>query len=63
MLFLVLGPLAIPMLWRSRRFSVVWKSVLTALVLVLTVVLLWQIWATMKLILSPLDQLEKINGY
>ncbi len=44
MLFLVLGPLAFPALWRCRMFTALQKVVLTLLVIVLTVVLLWLIW-------------------
>jgi hypothetical protein len=36
MLFAVAGPLALPLLWRSRRFSSAWKTALTVLVLSLT---------------------------
>ena len=38
MLFVALGPLALPMLWQSRQFSLFWKIVLTVLVGIITVV-------------------------
>jgi len=44
MLFLVLGPLVFPMLWRSRAFTRGQKNVLTIVVIVLTVVVLWLTW-------------------
>ncbi len=62
MLFLVLGPLALPMLWRSRHFSLPWKNVLTLLVIALTIFVIWRIWALFGLILAPLQELQKING-
>ena len=33
LLFLILGPLALPLLWRSRRFTLVWKGILTVVML------------------------------
>ena len=54
LLFLVLGPLALPLLWRSRRFTLLWKSILTVLVTGLTVILLWGTWFTVEHALAPL---------
>ena len=36
MLFGVVGPLALPMLWRSRQFTRLWKVVLTVVILAIT---------------------------
>ena len=44
LLFLVLGPLGLWMLWRNNRFSVAWKVVLTILVCIYTVVILWVVY-------------------
>ena len=44
MIFAVLGPLALPLLWRSPRFSKRWKTVLTVLVGVQTVLVVLVIW-------------------
>jgi len=64
MLFVVLGPLAIPMLWRSRRFSVPWKIVLTLLVAILTVAVLWLVWYVVdKTIVEPLKQLKEMRQF
>ncbi len=41
LLFAVLGPIALPMLWRSRRFTRGWKIGLTVAVLLMTVALCW----------------------
>lgn len=46
LLFAALGPLALPLLWRSPHFSRGWKIALTAAVLVLTAVLVWLLWIT-----------------
>ena len=42
-LFAVLGPLGLPMLWRSRCFTRAWKIGLTVVVLLVTVALGWYI--------------------
>jgi hypothetical protein len=54
LLFVVLGPFAIPLLWRSRRFSLVWKNVLTVFVLAETVLLLWVFWLILQYLYAPL---------
>jgi len=63
MLFAVLGPLAIPMLWRSSRFSRTWKAVLTVLVLALTVLLVWLLWYVVAMTLEPLGELKELKGF
>jgi len=64
MLFLVLGPLALPMLWRSRRFSRAWKIVLTVAVLGLTALVVALGWYLInKTILEPLRQFDLLKGY
>jgi len=63
LLFFVLGPLALPMLWRSRQFSLVWKLVLTAIVIGLTVLILWLIWYVLDKSLEPLRQLQNLPGF
>ena len=55
MLFLVIGPLALPMLWRSRQFSQLWKIVLTVLVTLLTAWLCWQIVVIFRQAAAQLD--------
>ncbi|MGD0900184.1 MAG: hypothetical protein ABR915_20300 [Thermoguttaceae bacterium] len=62
MLFLIFGPLAIPLLWRSRRFTLVWKSVLTVLVLAVTVYVCWGVWFVLQPVFRSLDQLKKELG-
>jgi hypothetical protein len=57
MLFLVLGPIALPMLWRSRQITLAWKIVLTVLVLALTGVIVGLIWRLYYVSLAPLRQL------
>ena len=55
-LFFLLGPIALPMLWRSRRFSIVWKVTLTVIVVVATVVMCWLIWYLSMELLRPLRE-------
>jgi len=58
MLFLVLGPVGLPMLWRSRQFSLTWKLLLTAVVLAITAVILGLIWYVVQQSLAPLRELR-----
>ena len=57
-LFVLLGPLALPMLWRSRRFSMAWKITLTVILVVLTVAMLWMIWYLAMEVLRPLREFQ-----
>ena len=40
MLFVVLGPFGLPLLWKSPRFTKFWKQILTALTLIYTALIL-----------------------
>ncbi len=62
MLFLVLGPVALPMLWRSRQFTPLWKILLTLLVLGLTAAIVWLLWYVVVITLAPLQELNKLQG-
>ena len=55
-LLLVVGPLALRLLWRSRRFTVRWKIVLTIAVTLITAYFLWLIWYTLNQALAPLQE-------
>jgi hypothetical protein len=59
-LFFVLGPLGLPMLWRSR-FSLLWKFVLTVLMTALSVFIVAMIWHTTDQALAPLRELQKMK--
>jgi hypothetical protein len=63
LLFLVLGPLAFPLLWRSRRFTFHWKCILTAVVLGLTTFLFWSAWVTTERALAPLQKALEMKGF
>ena len=62
MLFAVLGPLALPLLWRSSRFSLTWKIVLTLLVLLLTGVIIGLFSYVIQMTLAPLKELQQVKG-
>jgi hypothetical protein len=57
MLFLALGPLALPMLWRSRQFSLTWKVILTVLVLLVVVLIVAVLWYVFNQLLAPLESI------
>jgi hypothetical protein len=53
LLFLILGPLALPLLWRSRQFTPAAKYALTVATAIYTVFLCWEMWVFVKQI-TPL---------
>ena len=57
-LFVVLGPLAFPLLWKSPRFNLFWKIFLTVFVSGLTVALVAGSWHTYT---SLMDRLRAIG--
>jgi hypothetical protein len=60
-LLLSVGPLGLPVLWRSREFSRTWKAALSVLVVALTALLVWQVWYFMFKALEPLRELQKLR--
>ena len=63
LLFFVLGPLALPLLWRSHQFTLFWKVVLTALVTLLTVLLIGMTLIYTQQALSPLLKALEMNSF
>ena len=63
LIFLILGPFGLPLLWRSRRFTLLWKSVITIVIVGLTAMILWGIWFILHQALLPLRELEKLRGF
>ena len=59
MLFFVLGPLGLPLLWKSPRFTTVWKWALTVLVLLYT---LWLILGTVHLGQAIYQRTQELLG-
>jgi hypothetical protein len=49
LLFGVMGPLAIPILWKSRGFSILAKIVLSFAVTIYIVALAWCAWLAVKM--------------
>ncbi len=58
-LFVLFGPLALPLLWRSRRFTRAWKIGLTVAVLLATFVAIWYSAELLKKALDPLQELRQ----
>jgi hypothetical protein len=56
-LFVFLGPLALPLLWRSRRFTRAWKIGLTVVVLLATYAAFWYTAEVLKKAFEPLQKL------
>ena len=62
LLFLLLGPFALPMLWRSRCFPRLWKIILTIVVTVITVWICWQLWLVFQQAWGLVRDLEKAQA-
>jgi len=62
MLFVVLGPFALPMLWRSRGFSIFWKLVLTIVVLGVCVWGVCQVWHSVETMVQALNDPQGTGG-
>jgi hypothetical protein len=59
MLFFILGPLALPMLWRGRAFSRRGKWILTVLIALYTFLVLWlSYYLAVKMIVEPFQRLN-----
>ncbi len=63
MLFLVLGPLGLPMLWSCRRIDTIWKVVLTVVVVGLVAVIIALVWFVLHQALAPLQDLKTLRGF
>ena len=55
---LFMGPFALPLLWKSSRFNLFWKALLTFLVLASTV---WMIRASAEIVNVLLQQIKQIK--
>ena len=62
LIFLVLGPLALPLLWRSRQFSPLWKNILTVITLVYTVFLIVSVWFSVQEAMKSFRELDKLRA-
>jgi len=62
MLFAVLGPLALPMLWRSHCFSPAWKTILTLLVLGATLAVFGLLWYSVQSVTATLTKSLELKG-
>ncbi|MBN1910984.1 MAG: hypothetical protein JW818_14660 [Pirellulales bacterium] len=63
MLFFVLGPLGLPMLWRCRRIAPHWRVLLSVLMLGAVVFVLAGVWHVFHQALAPLQQLQKFGAH
>ncbi len=50
----VLGPLALPLVWRTPAFGRRGRAIATALILLYTTLLCWQVWVTVQIVLEQL---------
>jgi hypothetical protein len=59
MLFFVLGPLGLPLVWKNPRFS---RSVKWLLTVVMAAYTLWLVDLTVKAVQMAMDQVNQILG-
>ena len=57
LLFLVLGPVGLPLLWKSPSFTRAWKIVLTAGVLLYTALLVESVVVAVRMAMDQMDQM------
>jgi hypothetical protein len=50
-------------LWRSRRFTLVWKSILTVVMLGVTVYLLWSVWLILHQVMVSVQEVDNVRGF
>ncbi len=62
LLFVLLGPLALGVLWKSPRFSRVEKWSLTILVAVLTVIVFALLWWAVDRFIDALGEVQRLQG-
>ena len=60
MLFVVMGPLAFPLLWKSPRFSLAAKIALTVVVVAFTV---WLLVASIDLVTKTIHELQAVPRF
>jgi uncharacterized membrane protein len=58
MIFLVLGPFALPLLWRSRCFSRMWKVIFTVGVVAVTV---WAAGLVVQIVNQNLESFRQLR--
>jgi len=54
----VLGPFALPLVWRTPAWGARGRWIATALILAYTVLLAWQVWVTVKIALAALQLMQ-----
>lgn len=62
LLLAVIGPFALPLVWRSRRFSFLWKYILTVVSVCQTILVVWLLWFIMHLTVVSLSKLVDALG-
>ena len=46
--FAIVGPFGLPLLWKSKDFSLFWKWFWTIFIIALTIALTWMTWKTIE---------------
>lgn len=62
LLFLVLGPFGLPLLYKSPRFNRTWKAILTILTILYTGYLIWATIQSIEAFSRSVAQLQALLG-
>ena len=57
LIFFVLGPFGLPILWKSPHFSKTWKWIFTVLSILYTAIICWYLGSAVRESLKIFDQL------
>ncbi len=60
LLLAAIGPFALPVLWRSRRFTAFGKIAITLLVIVLSVAIVCALWVVLAMLVGTLRELFQL---
>ena len=62
LLFFVLGPFGLPLLYRSPHFGKTWKKILTIIVIVYTAYLVYETVVIVRMMLNWIWQMQEMMG-
>jgi hypothetical protein len=62
LLFFVLGPLGLPLLYKSPHFGKTWKKILTIIIVVYTAYIIYETVVIVQMMLKWIWQMQELTG-
>jgi hypothetical protein len=62
LLFFVLGPLGLPLLYKSPHFGKTWKKILTIIIVVYTAYIIYETVVIVQIMLKWIWQMQELTG-